>query len=384
MGVAAFPWASLPRVSAREPEVTTALRRAFAGATPQTIGRAIHALIGHAATIDARRRALVPVARVDLGARGTTIVLEGDGRVVAIEVEAELALALVGALAGGRSLPKIAKGRKVSAEIAGALAGVVQHVARACGAESLAVVGMDASTGDVRARLGLEDALAIDAKVSLGALRSIVRVVATAAAGTTIESTQGAPKEVLAAMGETPLVASIVLGSGVARRVDAVLRLGDVLVVDDLSRTRCVIVPVDGSSGVEGALVDRMRVRITARRAALAAEPAPDEEDSGAKTAEEQVSEPTDSTGETMEMALGEDAPLADALAEAPIVVRVEAGTVTLPARAWASMGAGDVVALDRRTGESVVVRVGGRVVARGELVDVDGTLGVRILERIV
>jgi flagellar motor switch/type III secretory pathway protein FliN len=47
-------------------------------------------------------------------------------------------------------------------------------------------------------------------------------------------------------------------------------------------------------------------------------------------------------------------------------------------------MSSGDVVTLGRRVGEAVTLRVGGAVVARGELVVVDGEVGVRIKHRVV
>ncbi|HEY6560916.1 MAG TPA: FliM/FliN family flagellar motor switch protein [Polyangiaceae bacterium] len=64
---------------------------------------------------------------------------------------------------------------------------------------------------------------------------------------------------------------------------------------------------------------------------------------------------------------------------EAPVVVRVELGSVTLLAREWAELRPGDVIETGRRVAEPVVLRVAGQEVARGELVNVDGELGVRI-----
>jgi len=71
-----------------------------------------------------------------------------------------------------------------------------------------------------------------------------------------------------------------------------------------------------------------------------------------------------------------------EVILDAPLVVRVELGAVTLAAREWASLGAGDVIALAKRVSEPVVPRIGGIEVARGELVDIEGELGVRIRER--
>ncbi len=71
------------------------------------------------------------------------------------------------------------------------------------------------------------------------------------------------------------------------------------------------------------------------------------------------------------------------ALADAPVVVRVEIGAAEMAAREWASLGKGDVISLRKRLGEAVTLRVSGVEVARGELVQIDGEVGVRILERV-
>jgi flagellar motor switch/type III secretory pathway protein FliN len=84
-----------------------------------------------------------------------------------------------------------------------------------------------------------------------------------------------------------------------------------------------------------------------------------------------------------MEMPMDSDNdPVATALGEVPLVVRVEIGEALMTAREWASLGRGDVVALGRRVGEPVVLRVGGVPLARGELVELDGEVAVRIVER--
>ena len=66
---------------------------------------------------------------------------------------------------------------------------------------------------------------------------------------------------------------------------------------------------------------------------------------------------------------------------DAPLVVRVEVGSVTLTAREWASLRPGDVLETGLRLSEPAVLRVAGREVARGELVAIEGELGVRIHE---
>jgi flagellar motor switch/type III secretory pathway protein FliN len=69
----------------------------------------------------------------------------------------------------------------------------------------------------------------------------------------------------------------------------------------------------------------------------------------------------------------------ADVVADVPVVVRVEVGTVTLSAREWAALQPGDVITTGVRVAERAVLRVAGVEVAQGELVDIDGELGVRI-----
>jgi flagellar motor switch/type III secretory pathway protein FliN len=76
-----------------------------------------------------------------------------------------------------------------------------------------------------------------------------------------------------------------------------------------------------------------------------------------------------------------ESGALANAVLDAPVVVRVEVGAVTLSAREWAELRPGDVIETGRRIADVVSLRVGGREVARGELVNVEGQLGVRIRE---
>ena len=65
--------------------------------------------------------------------------------------------------------------------------------------------------------------------------------------------------------------------------------------------------------------------------------------------------------------------------AELPVTVVVELGRINLPLRRLADLRPGDVVELGRHAREPVELTSGGRLVARGELVQVDAGLGVRI-----
>jgi flagellar motor switch/type III secretory pathway protein FliN len=72
-----------------------------------------------------------------------------------------------------------------------------------------------------------------------------------------------------------------------------------------------------------------------------------------------------------------------EVILDAPLVVRVELGSVTLTAREWAELGPGDVIAMSRRVSEPVILRIAGQEVARGEIVDIEGELGVKIRDRV-
>jgi flagellar motor switch/type III secretory pathway protein FliN len=75
------------------------------------------------------------------------------------------------------------------------------------------------------------------------------------------------------------------------------------------------------------------------------------------------------------------DPSLENLVAEAPVVVRLELCTVSLNAGEVAALRPGDVIETGSRLGQPVVLRVAGRAIARGDLVDVEGELGVRIRE---
>lgn len=347
------------------------MRRAFPGVRLPAITQALGSLVGHAVDVELRR--VGPTARIELGTRGPLVVLGAPGRALAIEVEAELALALVGAIAGAR-IPRIARGRRVEPEVAGALAGLFQWLARDLGidADASAVLAIDPAPTQLGTYLGL-DVLAIDAAVRIGMLRTTARV---AVSVPELDRTPAmAPLETLHRLGNTPLSLPVVVSVGIARAGDlAGLGEGDVVVVDE--RTS-VLAGAEARSGARVREIEPregfLRVAIDGGRAELAAAAAPADEGGSM----------TDETGATMQLpALEEGARLAEDLAELPLAVRVEIGNATLAAREWAALGPGDVLVLDRRVGDPVSLRIGGRVLARGELVEVDGAIGVRITER--
>lgn len=73
---------------------------------------------------------------------------------------------------------------------------------------------------------------------------------------------------------------------------------------------------------------------------------------------------------------------LETALAEAPLELRIELGRLVLSAEQLLALQAGDVIepALDGRSDGGVELWIGQRCVGYGELVELEGQLGVRVV----
>jgi len=365
--IAAFPWHALPRVSAAHVRAAARVRRAFPTVRASAIAAQLSTLIGHPVDIDVRR---VHVGRVELGQRGGVILFVAGSDAFAIELEGELALAAASSLAGGK-LPKIARGRSIDPEVMGATAGIAQWLARSSSVDA-AIDAIDPPSSVLQARLG-QSALLIDAVVRVGVLRSSARI---ALAIPELDRTPPlAAMDTLHRLGDTPLSLPVVIGHGTARAAELTgLGEGDVVVVEH-RLDGCALIAAGASSGTRAIEIEPGRVRVLEGRVELAAASPPN--DNG-----EPMTSPSD-TSATMQLpALEEGARLAEDLAELPLAVRVELGSATLAAREWATLAPGDVITLDRRVGDPVSLRIGTRVVARGELVEVDGAIGVRITER--
>ena len=63
------------------------------------------------------------------------------------------------------------------------------------------------------------------------------------------------------------------------------------------------------------------------------------------------------------------------------VELTVELGRTRMPIRDVLALGPGALVALDTLAGEPVNLRVNGTLIARGDLVVVDGNYGVRVIE---
>ncbi len=170
--------------------------------------------------------------------------------------------------------------------------------------------------------------------------------------------TRAAPAPVLSRLGHTPVSLSLVVALGLADPGELTsLALGDAWLPGEG-------IWIDASGAGRGALA------APATEHGLGVDLSPD--------GRIVVRGDLVALGAEVDMADGEG-DVGDVIAEAPLVVRVEVGSVTLSAREWAALRPGDVIETKQRIAEPVVLRVGGREVARGELVNVEGEVGVRI-----
>ncbi|MFV0511695.1 MAG: flagellar motor switch protein FliN [Shewanella algae] len=64
-----------------------------------------------------------------------------------------------------------------------------------------------------------------------------------------------------------------------------------------------------------------------------------------------------------------------------PVQVTLELASTEMTLGELTHMGQGDVIALDRMVGEPLDIRVNGALLGRGEVVEVNGRYGVRLLE---
>lgn len=68
-------------------------------------------------------------------------------------------------------------------------------------------------------------------------------------------------------------------------------------------------------------------------------------------------------------------------LMDVPMQVMVEVGRARLPLSEIMALGSGSIVALDKRDGDPVDLRVNGKLVARGEVVLIEDSYGIRVTE---
>jgi len=344
-----YPWNALERVSRKAALRLVELRERPLGLAPERIAEVLTTLVG----------APVELAVTGLGVgapaeRMSEIGLAWGATVVTLGVEPALATALLERiLARPFSLPR--PDAPLEPSVAGALAALGVEVARRIASEPVSV----------HAPLGASiDALYARANVYLDDRP----YAAYALVSGTARPTTGAARPSLVELGELPLAVPLVVAVSLATRAElarltpgAAFFPGEKAWITADRRGRGVLASGAGERGVGVDLTPDGRLVLRGETVELS----PDSADSADDMAD------ADDVNQT----------LTDAALDAPVVVRVELGAVSMSASDWAKLKAGDVIETGRRVAEPVLLRIAGRVVARGELVDVDGEVGVRVRE---
>jgi flagellar motor switch/type III secretory pathway protein FliN len=338
MVATAYPWGALEPVSRSATRVSLAARQATEASLP-VLARALGELLELPAELYVKQ---VLLGRVP--ALGQLVWLCGSGLSVGVLADPALASYLAARVLR-RAEPLADPREPLSAPLAGLLAALVTETARRAGV-ALSLLGAPP--------VG-EEALLVDTTTVLDGRPFLLTCYVVGA------STAHGAEPTLAQLGELTLRVPLVIASIALERRDLLsLEVGGALMPAEgeplplTGPTRAVLVAPQSERGIavelrpDGRLVvgETTQARLTLER------------------------DPESSTdGET----------LTDVLLDTPVVVRVELGAVSMSAREWARLGPGDVVETAQRIAEPVVLRVAGREVGRGELVNVDGQIGVRI-----
>jgi len=359
--VAPFPWEAIERVS-REvvttlPAVRRALRRAVdAKALAASLGEIIGASV-RLGTWDVELREGPDLPTL----HGAAFVLEtSDARWrMGVELERDFAATLVGKLLR-RPVGLLDPSRPVEAAIVGAAAALVTKAARVSHDTCLVPVGL----GQLRVESG-ERVVCVHLTVLVDDEAYAAKVTFPVPGPTAVDDVADARAE-LSHLDLVPITLPLVVAVSSARRAElSSLETGDLWLPGEGWTLRREGEALLGRGHLMAPASERgIEVELRVEGSLLV----------GATTTSpwEEAMHEIENEGETKTAA--------EAVLDAPVVVRVEMGSVTLTAREWAKLSPGDVVALGKRVAEPVVLRVAGVEVARGELVDVEGELGVRIL----
>lgn len=226
---------------------------------------------------------------------------------------------------------------------------------------------------------GSQRAYAVDFWLELdgAAYRGFASVSLTHHAAATV-SLRARPTLAATSLGKAPLALPLVLGRATLTAADyQSLCLGDVIVPEDPTFSKLVTAHVKGAPIPDGlniwvCLPGASRgLLLSSRNGKLCL--------AGQANLSYEAAVPNNPPAGAPETPTSHDAPAADIISEAPVVVHLELGVVSLPAQTWLDLRLGDVVTSGLPIGEPVTLRVAGEAVAEGELVSVDGQVGVRL-----
>ena len=350
--VSDYPWAALDTVALAAVQQGALVRRlveravrldSLAAAVGETLAAEVKIIRQRIDVLNAPQRR--SGARVDLE-------LSDGSATVALDLEPQLATAALARILN-RPVHLVSLQEQIEPSLAGALAAVVVEVARRAGQTQPLLARPPKPQCGSREGVLVEATVVLDGRpfwVSAW-VRATLRPTSQPPAPVSLE--QLGPVEVA-----VPLVAGVSLASkselSGLQPGDAWL-CGDGWMLNANAEGRCVLAAPGAERGVAVDLTKTGEIVLRHEAVDLVVD----------VDADEAMTDP--------------DVALANTVLDAPFVVRVEVGAVSMLARDWAKLAPGDVVLTGRRIAEPAVLRVAGREVARGELVNVDGELAVRI-----
>jgi type III secretion protein Q len=304
----------------------------------------------------ARLTALGPCVGVLLECSGDPI-----GACMVLELSAAFAERLVDRALGGDGAPELPPTLQPLDELSrGALAYAVARVVAALGS-GMRLRHITHEVNDIALALGAGSVSVCAIEVRIGADSGSMRLYAPAAL-----TLRSYPRAKLHSLETLPLTLIARVGSAaLAWSEIAALHVGDVVVLDESS------LAFDGAK-FGGHVVVHVAGSGTHLLCAL--------RDRGVEVESLTcVKEPSMSSGRVQ--ASDGRATVPDLAADAPIELGVELARFSLTLGELQRTRPGDVLITGRAIGEAVTLRAGGRAIAQGDLVDVDGEIGVRITQ---
>ena len=336
----------------------------------QQLPRALNQLFVAELTSAGVQRARVTSERRQLGCQ---FLLRGNGIVIFLSLEPQLVALLVRRVLG--QPPRIDSGAALGPATVGAATAMVAEVARRVSRQGPLVPDLSV------ARDGRPSAIALGSQLAW-TVDFWMRLEGTAYAGFVavspdVPNVGGTPRRPTNGSSRVPITLPLLLARCVLGGDDyRSLCVGDVVVPDsDTSRWLTAVyggAPLPDEVNVSLCSPGATRALVLSSRGGKLCLAGSTEMSYDVPVASKQVGG-SESNQATLE------APTADVVMDAPVVVHLELGSVTLSAQSWLELRVGDVVCSDLPVGRPVTLRVAARAVAEGELVAVDGHVGVRI-----
>ena len=371
-----FPWKSLPRLRRDDAALSRACARRLPLAAPAAAAETLADLLGVRPDVTTMPIGVVPEGSMaeSLGDPIVALVLahpEGPSRArVAVELDPRLAACIVDRALGGNAGDEVPEPSGPVGDVErGVLAFVAGRAVARSGQRPWRVVSVVTTASALIAALHDEGAVVWPVGISLGTDSGVARAwIPRAALASTAED--GARVPAWVGKVAVTVVAHGARGVFRADELDA-LRPGDVVVLDEtwLESTK------HGWAG-RAAVRARGASRTTfwcSLRAGELTELLVTEIERTPELPAKKGTRRMEDTDTATDGAVG-------VAGDAEVSVSVEIARFTMRIEELAALRAGEVVLSGRAIGERVALRAGDRTIAEGELVDVDGEVGVRIL----